>query len=372
VSVELITAPRLRGLFGDMAEAPRASLEASFSRCGPPDDTDIRAISQRLKVYGAKGLSAQAADAIAARLVTQACEGVRTLHEGAPAWHLSNEQVSSFEAVLQVRGRPALRVEAGDIESLDNHPGAQFWAVHIDMHRNQLIAASRATGSVRVTDGFGNAWGHGTGFLVGHDLVLTNRHVLIAPGNGQALVQRVPGVAGAQLKSDFTVTLDFAFDQMQAGQHCFRVIDVPFISAADDPVDAALLRIESVPGLMARPLEITQISVQSLDYLYVIGHPGRLLFTPEPVNSVFGRLDECKRISFGRQYPHQAFDPPELLHDASTIGGYSGGPVLGFDDAKVKALHYWGDPRVGNRAISATALHRHPQLGPMLRQGNRT
>lgn len=363
-------APRMRALFGDQAEAPGAHQEAHLMRNGPPDAADARAISQCLQTYGAHRLSAQEADPIAAQLVVQACEGLQKLNEGAADWRLTDEQISSFEAVLQVRGRPALRVGADGVESLDNHPGAQFWAVHIDLHRDRLEDASSATGAVRVSDIYGNTWGQGTAFLVAADLVLTNRHVLIAPGNGQSLVQRIPGVAGAQLKTDFTLIVDFAFDLTRAGQRCYRVVGVPFITAADDTVDAALLRIEPVPGAMARPLEISRLSVEPLDHLYIIGHPGRLLVAPEPVHSVFGTPDECKRVSFGRKYPIDAFDPPELVHDASTIGGYSGGPVFGFDEFKVKALHYWGDPRVGNRAISATALQRHAQLGPMLRQAN--
>jgi hypothetical protein len=48
------------------------------------------------------------------------------------------------------------------------------------------------------------------------------------------------------------------------------------------------------------------------------------------------------------------------MHDASTIGGYSGGCVLPFLTNEVVGLHYYGDPLTGNRAFTAAALRAHP------------
>jgi hypothetical protein len=49
----------------------------------------------------------------------------------------------------------------------------------------------------------------------------------------------------------------------------------------------------------------------------------------------------------------------EFLHDASTIGGYSGGCVLHVLNHEVRGLHYAGDPTYGNRAIGSAALRAH-------------
>ncbi|MBI6883435.1 trypsin-like serine peptidase [Pseudomonas putida] len=359
------SARRMRQLLGDATET--TFHEASFPTAGVPGKADAGALAERLEKD--PRISALEAQALATQLVIFANAGLKRLEEGVPDWHLSDQQVSAFEAVMQVRGRPALRVKDNDVEDLDRHPGAEFWATYVDLYRNRLQQAIGATGAVRVRDVWGNAWGQGTAFLVAPDLVLSNRHVLIPPGNGQALVQRLPGALGAQLKNGFNVTIDFAYEHGRYGQRSHRVLDVPFIAAADDPVDAALLRIEPVSG--SKPLVISRESVERLDYLYVIGHPGRVLVVDDKVNAVFGTLDECKRLSVGRKYALDGFDPAELVHDASTFGGYSGGPVLGFDELQVRALHYWGDPRVGNRAISATALQRHERLGPFLRQADR-
>ncbi len=359
------TAPRMRMLLGDTRE--NTFHEASFPTVGLPSAADADAITRRLSQH--PQISELEARALAEDLVAIANTGMKRLDGGALDWQLSDQELSAFEAVIQVRGRPALRVEQDDLEDLDGHPGSEFWATHVDLHRKHLKQANGATGAIRVRDAWGNAWGQGTAFLVGPDLVLTNRHVLIPPGNGQPLVQRLPGTTKAQLKDGFNLTIDFAFERTRQGQRCYRVLDVPFLAAPDEPVDAALLRIEAVAD--STPLVISRDSVEQLDYLYVIGHPGRVLAVDDKVNAVFGTLDDCKRLSFGRKFALDGFDPPELVHDASTYGGYSGGPVFGFDELRVKALHYWGDPRVGNRAISATALQRHEYLGKLLRQAER-
>jgi len=102
------------------------------------------------------------------------------------------------------------------------------------------------------------------------------------------------------------------------------------------------------------------------DYLYVMGHPGRVAEAPEEVLAVFGAPDERKRVSFGELMDEDPQRSQELLHDASTIGGYSGGCVLGFRTREVAALHYWGDPVTGNRAFKMTALLAH-EVGRFLR-----
>lgn len=359
------TARRMRMMLGDSRK--NTFHEASLPTRGLPSAADADAIGRRLKQHSR--ISHQEAQALALHLVAIANVGMQRLDEGAQEWQLSDHELSAFEAVIQVRGRPALRVEQDDLEDLDLHPGSEFWATHVDLHRKRLEQANGATGAVRVRDAWGNVWGQGTAFLIGPDLVLTNRHVLSPPDNGQPLVQRLPGTTQAQLKDGLTLTIDFAFERTRQGQRCYRVLDVPFLAAPDDPVDAALVRIEAV--LDSAPLMISRDSVEQLDHLYVIGHPGRVVMADDRINAVFGNLDDCKRLSFGRKFALDGFDPPELVHDASTYGGYSGGPVFGFDELRVRALHYWGDPRVGNRAISATALQRHGHLGKLLRQAER-
>lgn len=100
-------------------------------------------------------------------------------------------------------------------------------------------------------------------------------------------------------------------------------------------------------------------SQNSQRYLYVIGHPGVVPQVPEKVMAVFGTPDERKRVSFGEIMQSELPRAGEILHDASTIGGYSGGCILGFDSPGVMGLHYYGHPLSGNRAFTAETLRSH-------------
>jgi hypothetical protein len=343
-------------------------------RAGPPDAVDRKAIAARILATTAGRVDAptpKEAAGIAGELINRAKAGMAALAGGMPDWQLGSDEAQGLEAVIHVRGRPAVRVYGDDLEDLSVYPGAQLWQAAADIHRNAILDICASTGAVHVRDGFvPNApWVQGTAWLVAPDLAVTNRHVLFPPLGGTAIARRMPGSTNARMKQDYGVTLDFAFDDGKAREAIYRVLDVPFVSEARDPIDAALLKVERLSGPAAIPMQVSRESVFELERLYVVGHPGRLETVPDKVRAVFGDPDERKRVSFGLKLEADSADPDELVHDASTIGGYSGGCVLGFLANEVRALHYWGDPDSGNRAITASALRRHPVLGRMLDNG---
>ncbi len=79
---------------------------------------------------------------------------------------------------------------------------------------------------------------------------------------------------------------------------------------------------------------------------------------PEAVQAVFGRLDGRKRVSFGKRLNGPGFDGV-LPYDASTVGGFSGAPVIGISNGSVAGLHYYGNPAAGNLAIPAHVIRAH-------------
>ena len=300
--------------------------------------------------------------------MTRAQELLANLRGGASVGSLSDADAAAFEAVLQVRGRPALRVE-GRLEPIDDerHPGSGFWRPFFTQHELQLLEVATASGAVVVKDQSGRpAWVQGTAWLVAPNLVLTNRHVLFPPPNGVVLARRVEGVATtARFRTDLEVSIDFAHDNGPARNMIYAVEDIPFVAETADPVDVALIRVRPTPALL-RP-EPTPLSLADADpppsFLYVVGHPGVVPKVPAAVMAVFGTPDERKRVSFGEVMKGGTQPARELLHDASTIGGYSGGCVLGFGSKKVAALHYYGHPLSGNRAFTAAALRSHEVSG---------
>lgn len=375
------TAPRARRFFGirppsGLEAVAEARLELDAARTGPPNDQDRKDMAARLMAArpgSPQVLTAEEAHGIAADLVAQAQKAVAKLAGGAPDWALTDEDTFGIEAVIQTRGRPAVRVLGKDLEDVSRYPGSEIWKLAIDEYRDSILGVCSATGAVQVRDTLlpRSPWVQGTAWLIAPDLAVTNRHVLFPPNGGTAIARRIPGTTRARMKKDYAVELNFVHDDgpQDGREGVYRVLEVPFVSEQGDPIDAAVLKVERASGAVPIPLQVSSESAFELERLYVVGHPGLMPTIPEPVRLVFGDPDERKRVSFGKIMEPTSEDPAEIVHDASTIGGFSGGCVMGFLAREVRALHYWGDPDLGNRAITASALRRHPDLGPYVTQG---
>lgn len=373
------TAGRALKLLGPVVSSEKSigSSESRSSRRGPPDATDQARIAEKLlESWG--GLApvslvgrnpTREADLLAAQLVRKARAAVDLLVENGPNTALSLEETVAIESVIRTRGRPALRVFGDEIEPIDDvrDPESAVWRTVVDAHENALVATASAVGAVVVKDNFSRVPEVvvGTVWLVRDDLVLTNRHVLF-PEFGLRLARRLPNQrTQARMKSDVTVTLDFAHDNA-APRHIKYVVDeVVFVSEPYDPVDAALLRVRRVSGsaeIAPRPLTLIRKATEwERDFVYAVGHPGRMASVPDEVAAVFGDPDGRKRLSFGELMDADPQRPTDLVYDASTIGGFSGGPTTAVGSSEVIGLHYWGgNATSGNRAILASALWAHP------------
>jgi len=333
---------------------------AAAARPGPTDARRIAAALGRAR----PGIDPAEAAALARSLTATAAEAIERMDgapDALPDWALRPEVAVALEAVLHTRGRPALRIFDDAFEDLRDDPASAVWAVALSLHERALrhLAEATAAVTVRPRDGWMAPFVQGTAVMVGPGLALTNRHVLFPPAGGLALARRFPGTTRALLKGGLTVTLDFAHDDGTPGRGPWlAVAEVAFVAAPNDPVDAALL-VLNAPG--PAPLPVTAGAPP--EELCVVGHPGPMAGVPDAVFSVFGTPDARKRLSFGRLMGEAAGD---ILHDASTIGGYSGAALSALGQAAVRGLHYWGDVAAGNRAVAAAALRGHPVLGPML------
>lgn len=371
---------RIRRLMTSASSGVEAGTgrESRSGRVGLPDVLDEEAIASKLRKTAGGERAARSAgigrnefsNKVAKSLIVQARGAMERIAGGATDSSLTLQDTVALEAVLHVRGRPALRVEGDRIEDINEqeHPGSNFWTAILQDNEPAIVSATAATGAVHVAVDFGSSFVQGTAWLIKKDLVITNRHVLFPP-NGERLARRLDdNPSAARMKSGLTVSIDFAFDNGPPGRKLIaRVLDVPFVSQETDLVDVALLRIEPVAAMGAvSPLKISTRNFD-LDQLYIIGHPGKLREIPNEVNAVFGSPDERKRVSFGELMDADPSRPGQYIHDASTIGGYSGGCMLafGFGEREVVGLHYFGDALNGNRAFKSTALLAH-QVGQFL------
>jgi hypothetical protein len=198
-------------------------------------------------------------------------------------------------------------------------------------------------------------------WLIAEDLLITNRHVLQPQFRVSLAARRASAPTEGRLRRGLTLLADFAYFVLGAtpcAKHCVRIIDVPFIAPAEDPLDVAVLRIE--PYRAAEPLRLKPLYGGSGMETYIVDHPAPLPIEAldEAVTAAFGNPDGTKRLSPG-EFMFAADPQPCIMpHDCSTIGGHSGGPLMDLHDHRVAGLHFMGDPRNGNRAIHIDCLRR--------------
>ncbi len=272
----------------------------------------------------------------------------------------------ALESVLHARGRPPLRVRGGGIDPLGPDDGE--WTDLMKEHRDRLIGVAAACAAVMVsTAGLPDVTPtmQGTAFLVGADIAVTNRHVVRPPHNGLPLARRRgDDPTRANIYGDLDVRLDFAREQAgaRAPEKAPRVVEVLFLAPDEASVDVAVLRISPPARAAITPLRLGEDVPEPSAHgepeaLYTVGHPGLIPvgLLDAKARAVFGNPDGTKRLSPGRQMPGSA---TLTLHDCSTIGGFSGAPLLSFRTHEVAGLHYYGDPAEGNRAIKPSELRR--------------
>lgn len=283
---------------------------------------------------------------------------------------LSLDEFVALEAVIRTDGtRPSLLVRDDAVDP--SHPLVGDWADTLTATREALRGATRAIGRIEPADATSRNF-FGTGWVVdaGRGLVLTNLHVLAA------LWQRLPHLM-ARTPTGFRVYdgafIDFAAESGSTSTRRFRIVEAT-PSPIDGPgfarLDAAILRIEPlriepepphdgvVPDEVPRGVPVVSDPDGPRGDLLsfcVVGFPG----PPRFISGVHEGVDWAwvNATLFGNRYgvkrlaPGTANRPMGTLpgddrhwvfgHDATTLGGNSGSPVLAWGDGAF-GLHFAG------------------------------
>ena len=284
-----------------------------------------------------------------------------------------------LEALILMKGRPALRVRGGDVDEKD--PRAEQWEFPIYTVKANSRFAQRVGAVGRIDY---NGVHVGTGWVVGEGLVLTNRHVL------QGIAYPTPKKnkpAQWILKNGFC-TIDFAetpSSQTQASK--FGIVSVAEAGPQDIDLDAidlrkpdfALLRVkvrnvggtESLP--MAFELSLAKGYIDPGQRMAVVGYPAQMSKMPrndkgEVDQEGLARLQALFAADYGTKYfspgylnAPKNFDPTKIphtsTHDATTLGGNSGSLIASFNaPMKAVGLHFAGAWRRENYAHSVVEL----------------
>jgi hypothetical protein len=271
----------------------------------------------------------------------------RLQEEGAGARLTPNEQLG-VEAVVHTIGRPVLMIQDGHFEK-----PPEKWSI-LEAKRSSIESVTRSVGKIeKLIDGKREFLG--TGFLIGKQVVMTNRHVLElfgVKGEKRWIIQR-PAEPTIDYDGEYHTTArrDFAMEE---------------VIAVHDQLDLALVRVSSQSTFGFLPPDPINLSSKMPDQrtLYVVGFPAidtSHRTPPTVIQSIFADVFEVKRLQPGELLG--IFDEEnEFAHDCSTIGGNSGSCIVDFASSTVAGLHYRGTYLQSNFGIALWKLKDNPSL----------
>ncbi|MCE4943655.1 serine protease [Streptomyces albulus] len=301
----------------------------------------------------AAGRIAQCARQERTRVLLAGAGGLEKLARGR-ADDIGDDESFGMAALVLLEGRPALPVRRQDFA-----PQEGDWAV-LEVHRAAIRQSLVRVGRVEVSGHLSLDW-LGTGFLVGPETVMTNRHVAVefARRAGGSWVFR-QGLGAALDVGEECAGGPEPLD----GGPSYEVVEVLGIH---EEVDLALLRIAPYLGGSALPPPLAVAADAPPDLpgrtVYCVGYPawdGRRN-EPEPMRRIFLDVYGVKRLQPGTA-TGLAADGSVLRHDCSTLGDTSGAPVIDLVDHRVLGLHCGGRYGRGNYAVPLWQLVEDPLL----------
>lgn len=270
---------------------------------------------------------------------------------------LTFDEVFRAEAIILPLMRPAILVRRNDYTV--KH---QKW-LHLNDDgsdaRTSILSAIPSIGRINVPSNAAIPYA-GTGFIVGENLLMTNRHVaeLFADGLGQGDVSLKPGAS---------VNIDFKAEHRSFKKLRLQVEGVRMIHPF---WDMALLEVDGIPK-NANILQLSQIAPQALNRneIAVIGYPA---FDPrddkrDVQHRLFNQIYNVKRVQPGfykaRSKARSFGHPVDAVgHDASTLNGSSGSAVIDLETGHVVGLHFGGIFGKLNYAVPTCDLARDPYV----------
>jgi Trypsin-like peptidase domain len=310
-----------------------------------PDSTQI--IADALEVPGRKEPLGQAE--FVAVIAAGAVSGLDKVRADGQEAQLDDAERLGLESVVLLFGRPALLVEDGHFR-----PPKPPWE-KLEDHRPAIESALRSVGRVEL-EGHPEYDVVGTGFLVGDDIVMTNRHVakyfLVGPPDWS-------------FEQGITARIDFNEEFLAGEPREFAIREVIGVSL---DLDIALFRVDaddSAAGTLPPPLALADTvgAAEGAD-VYVIGFP---LNDPDPgtnaeaLHRIFSDLYGVKRVQPGKV---TGFDPVrhEIVHDCSTLHGNSGSCLIELESGGVIGVHRRGRYLRGNFAVSLPDAREDPAV----------
>jgi endonuclease G len=255
------------------------------------------------------------------------------------------------ETIVLRTGRPVLTVQNDHPELVFRDAESEVWRDRLQRARDLIHHAVLATGRIEVQHHPTFDW-IGTGWLVGDDIIVTNRHVAqeFARQQGTRFSFR-PGTLGRTM----TASLDFLEEFGRSDDRTFALEDILHIENERGP-DMALLRVHRNGGMpLATPIELSPHAPLANQQVAAIGYPARDSRIPEQqlMEDIFGDVFDKKRLAPGQVI---RLSNGSLEHDCSTLGGNSGSVILDLESGAAVGLHFAGRFLVANFAVPASLV----------------
>ncbi len=265
------------------------------------------------------------------------------------------------EAIVLMIARPSLLVRDGSF-ILPTGPSKTVPQQTLDeiakIDRAKAAKVIAATARIEIED---NRMPFvGTGWIVRKPkkslaIIATNRHVAqeFARANerGGYVFLRDPAFRDYVVKADFNEEYGAKVPREAVST---RVL---FIAGANDP-DIALLEIGGDAVSKLDAISLASGPPKKGDQIGVVGYPAYdSRNDPEAIASYFGEIFNVKRFAFG-DVTGLSSRFPEMMHDATTLGGNSGSCVYDRATGEAVGLHFSGEFLKGNYAVHASEVDK--------------
>jgi hypothetical protein len=268
---------------------------------------------------------------------------------------LSPNDYYHLEAIILLQGlRPIFDIASNSFPSLP-----EPW-LDLNTHRAFLETCIRGIGRVEIKGRPGLTYA-GTAFVVGENLLLTNRHVAESfIQNSRTELSFIPGIVAS---------IDL-LQEIDSQQSLSLNIVEPVIIL--DKWDAAMFRVDHLPnGVRPLPLAATPPPSTTGRLATIVGYPAldpntsvdQILQQIDIFHSVFNK----KRLQPGRIIGTRAVESygrtvEALAHDCSTLGGNSGSALIDIQSQIVVGLHFAGEYLTANYAVPSWELGSIPSI----------
>lgn len=336
IALVLRQIPDLDAVTAQLERDPRQPLRAAR----PPRQAD----------EGAFGLETMTTDE-GEKILRKGLKAAKKVRDQGADAKLTKDDSLGLEAVILAVGRPAILVQ--DNSFPEPPPG---WEA-LEQNRAAIEEILPSVGRIDIIVNK-ERFQLGTGFLVGKNIVMTNRHVAMSFAKKEKKAWALWETRKA--------SIDWYREDERPKSAEFRVKRVIGIHEHKD-IDLALLEIEPKPvkGKLVLPdvLRVSAKASKKKEQVYAVGYPkvDNSGDTPAAVlQNIFGGKFGVKRLQPGEN--DGAINPRIFSHDCSTLGGNSGSCVVSLETHKVIGLHFRGTYTIRNEAVALWKLKDDPLI----------